>query len=243
MSVIGIHGIPGCGKTVSATSIALKHFKRTNSKLKQFIRYLKKKDIYINNVYSNYPILLNKRHKIYSNIISIDDLNNKYSFIKDSIIILDEVQAFYDSYRDFKKFPVSISSFFQMHRHFGIKDIYIIAQHPRRIISYIRDVISQYHRIKRFLKFRLLNVGFVIYRRSYEFEDFTDSFTRDKEEIKKLEIKTGFYIFKLKKVFKSFNSKYLNILNKDKPLPPFGTYSGLDVPDIVKDYLNDKLFS
>ena len=33
MSVIGLHGIPGSGKTVSATAIGLKHFKKENRKI------------------------------------------------------------------------------------------------------------------------------------------------------------------------------------------------------------------
>lgn len=242
MSVIGLHGIPGCGKTVSGTAIGLKHFKKENRKIKQFIRYLKKEEIIVNNVFSNYPILLNKRKKIYSNVIGIDDLDNRYSFPKNSIIILDEVQAFYDSYRDFKKFPSGIATFFQFHRHFGIKDIYIICQHPRRLITYIRDVISQYHRIKKFLKLRILGIGIVCYRRSYEFEDFTDSFTKDKDLKKLLEIKTCFYVFKLRKVFKAFNSKYLYVLNADKPLPDLGNYNSLDLPEMVQIYLKNKLF-
>ncbi len=242
MSVIGIHGIPGCGKTVAVSSICLKHFNKTNSKLKQFIRYLRKKDIYINNVYTNYPVLLNKKHNIYSNVISIDDLDNRFSFLPNSIIVLDELQAFYDSYRDFKKFPSSISSFFQMHRHFGIKDIYVVSQHPRRMITYIRDVISQYHRIKYFFRFRLLNIGLIVYKRCYEFEDFTTSFTKDKDLKKMLEIKTKFYIFNLRKVFKSFNSRYLYVLNNNKPLPIYGCYTSLDIPDDMINYLNNKLF-
>lgn len=242
MSVIGLHGIPGTGKSVSGVSVALRHYKKENSILKQFIRYLKKESILINNVYSNFPILLDKKHNIYSNIINIDDLDNTYSFKYNSIIILDEVQAFYDSYRDFKKFPVGISSFFQMHRHFGVKDIYVISQHPRRIITYIRDVISQYHRIKHFYKLRLLNLGIICYRKCYEFEDFTESFTRDKERKKILDIKTGFYIFKLSKVFKAFDSKYLKVLNFYKPLPDYGTYSNKEIPKSMVDYLNKKLF-
>ena len=244
MAVIGLHGIPGSGKSVAATSIALKYYKKQNRILKKFIRYIKKeKEIIVNNIYTNYPICLNKRKKIYTNIITIDDLDNTYSFKKDSLIILDEVQAFYDSYRDFRDFPSSISSFFQFHRHFGIKDIYIISQHPRRLITYIRDVISQYHRIKRFIKIPILNIGIISYRRCFEFEDFTASFTKDKEMKKLLEIKTKFYVFKLKKVFKAFESKYLYVLNEDKPLCDLGNYESLKIPDNVKDYLNDKLFS
>ena len=242
MSVIGLHGIPGSGKTVCATAIGLKHFKKENRKIKQFIRYLKKEEIIVNNVFSNYPILLNKRKKIYSNVIGIDDLDNRYSFPKNSIIILDEVQAFYDSYRDFKKFPSGIATFFQFHRHFGIKDIYIISQHPRRLLTYIRDVISQYHRIKKFLKLRILGIRIVCYRRSYEFEDFTDSFTKNKDLKKLLEIKTCFYIFKLRKVFKAFDSKYLYILNSDKPLLEVGNYNSLSLESREIEKLENKLF-
>ena len=243
MSVIGIHGIPGSGKSVSTTAIALKHYKKQNRLIKQFFRYLTKKKIIVNNIYSNYPICLNKRKKIFTHIVTIDDLNNDFSFEKDSIVILDEVQAFYDSYRDFKKFPSSISSFFQFHRHFGIKDIYIISQHPRRLITYIRDVISQYHRIKRFIKIPFVNLGIISYRRCFEFEDFTESFTRDKELRKQLEIKIRFYFFNYRKVFKAFDSKYLRVLNEHKPLLDKGYYSTLVMPSDVQIYLNDKLFS
>lgn len=243
MSVIGLHGIPGSGKTLSATAIALKYYKKQNKLYKQFFRYIRKKDIIINNIYTNYPILLNKRKKIYSNVITIDDLDNRYSFLPNSILILDEVQAFYDSYRDFKKFPASISSFFQFHRHFGIKDIYILSQHPRRLITYIRDVICQYHRIKKFFRIPFLNLGIVCYKKCYEFEDFTDSFTRDKELKKKLEIKTKFYLFNTKRVYRSYDSTYLKALNKDKPLCNLGTYHDLSINSDMKNYLDEKLFS
>lgn len=242
MSVIGLHGIPGCGKTASSVAIALKHYKKTNSVFKRFIRYIKKEDIIINNVYTNFPILLDKKHNIYSNIVSIYDLDNSKRFLKNSIIIIDEVQSFFDSYRDFKKFPSSISTFFQFHRHFEIKDIYVISQHPRRIITYIRDVISEYHRIKSFKKIKLLGIGLVCYKICYEFEDYTSSFTRDKEYKKLLQIKTRFYVFKLRKVFKRFKSRYLEVFNKDKPYLN-DNYTSFDIPDNVVEFLNNKLFN
>lgn len=242
MSVIGLHGIPGSGKTLSATAIALKYYKKQNRIIKQFFRYIRKKDIIINNIYTNYPILLNKRKKLYSNVVTIDDLDNRYSFLPNSLIVLDEVQAFYDSYRDFKNFPPSISSFLQFHRHFGVKDIYILSQHPRRLVTYIRDVICEYHRIKKFLRIPLLNIGVVCYRKCFEFEDFTESFTRDKEIKKKLEIKTRFYFFKLKKVYKSYVSTYLKALNENKPLCDLGTYNNLSISSEMRSYLENKLF-
>jgi len=242
MSVIGLHGIPGSGKTLSATAIVLKYYKKQNRLHKQFFRYIRKKDIIINNIYTNYPVLLNKRKKLYTNVVTIDDLNNTYSFLPKSLIVLDEVQAFYDSYRDFKNFPPAISSFLQFHRHFGVKDIYILSQHPRRLVTYIRDVICEYHRIKKFLKIPILNLGIVCYRKCFEFEDFTESFTRDKEIKKKLEIKTRFYCFKLKKVYKSYISTYLKALNENKPLCNLGTYKDLSISTEMRSYLENKLF-
>ena len=242
MAVIGLHGIPGCGKTLSATAIALKHYKKTNRWYKCFFRYLTKKDIIINNVYTNYPVCLNKRKNIFTNVVTIYDLDNSCSFLNNSIIIIDEVQAFFDSYRDFKKFPSSISTFFQFHRHFGIKDIYVISQHPRRIITYIRDVISQYHRIKKFLKIPFFGVGLVCYKLCYEFEDYTQSFTRNKEVKKLLQIKTKFYVFRLRKTFKSFDSKYLRVFNNKKPYIARGNYNSYSLPLDMVENLEAKLF-
>jgi len=242
VSVISLNGIPGCGKTVSGTAIAVKYFNKQNRLYKQFFRFVTKKPIYVNNIYTNYPILLNKRHKIYSNIVSIYDLNNNYSFLPDSLIIIDEVQAFFDSYRDFKSFPKSISSFFQFHRHFGISDIYLIAQSPKRIVSYLRDVTSQYHRIKLFLRIPIIGTGIVIYRQCYDFEDYDASFSTIKEVRKQLQIKTKVYLFSTRKVFKRFKSKYLDVLNINKPLIDKGTYSSKDFPKESAEYLLQKLF-
>lgn len=242
MAVISLNGIPGCGKTTVATHIAIQHFKDNNKLYKQFFRFITKKPIYLNNVYSNFPILLNKRHKIYSNIVSIYDLDNSYSFQNDSIIIIDETQAFFDSYRDFKHFPKEISSFFQFHRHFSIKDIYLVAQSPKRIVSYLRDVVSQYHRIKLFIRIPIIGLGIVIYRRCYDFEDYDQAFSSIKEVRKQLQIKTKIYLFSTYKVFKRFKSKYLDILNCYKPLVNNGMYISKDITREQAEYLVKKLF-
>ena len=105
-----ISGLPGKGKNVYATYLALKHFDKTNSLLKRCIRRIKHQDIIINNVYSTYPILLDKKKMIYSRLVTLDDMKNQYSFLKDSLIIVDEVQSFYDS-DEFKDFPKEIAVF------------------------------------------------------------------------------------------------------------------------------------
>ena len=60
-----ISGLPGMGKNVYATYLAKKHFNKENNLLKRFVRKIKHKELYVNNVYSTYPIILNKKNKIH----------------------------------------------------------------------------------------------------------------------------------------------------------------------------------
>ncbi len=242
MSVIGLHGVPGSGKTLSAVVIARKYYKKENNFLKRWIRKRKGKDECINNVYSNFPILLDKKRNIYSRIVSVDDCNNKYSFEEHCIIILDEVQAFYDSYRDFKSFPREIASFFQFHRHFGIQDIYLISQHPRRLVTYLKDVITQFNRLRRFVKVPIFHIGIITYRTVFEFDDYKFAFSNSDEVKQMYDIRRGFYIFNYKKAFNSFLSIYLYQLNENKPPMDKGIYTNVFLPKSVLKYLDDRLF-
>ena len=88
----------------------------------------------------------------------------------------------------------------------------------------------------------ILHWGIVCYKVCYEFDDYVDSFTKNKDLKKALEIKTRFYLFNYKKVFKSFDSKYLSIFNENKPKLDYGNYDSLKLPDYVKDSLYNKLF-
>ena len=120
-----ISGLPGKGKNVYATYLALKHYRKTNSLIKRGIRRIHHEKVWINNVYSSYPILLDKKKNVYSRQVNPDDLRNQYSFVPKALIIIDEIQSFYDS-DEYKKFPKEIAVFNQFHRHFEIKDIYYI---------------------------------------------------------------------------------------------------------------------
>ena len=73
-----ISGLPGKGKNVYATYLAKKHYQRENSLISRLKRSLRHCPSRINNVYSTYPILLDKRRKIYSNVISLNSLNAKH---------------------------------------------------------------------------------------------------------------------------------------------------------------------
>lgn len=60
-----ISGIPGSGKNVLATHIALKHYKSENNIIRRLIRKLTHQPVWINNVYTSYPILLKKKAFIF----------------------------------------------------------------------------------------------------------------------------------------------------------------------------------
>ena len=201
-----ISGLPGKGKNVLATHIGLKHFKRENNFVKLFIRRIKHQPLIINNVYSSYPILLNKNYK----------------FKKNALIIIDEVQSFYDS-DEFKDFPKEIAVFNQFHRHFDIKDIYYISQHPSRVVKKLRNVSCKFTKVRTFIVIPVIKIGIMYISNYYEFEDY-GKWHHPSKEMKTYDVDNHFKIFNAKKVFDSYNSKYLSVLNKDKPFYDQGSY-------------------
>lgn len=229
-----ISGLPGSGKNVYATHIAKKHFRRENSLFKRFKRRIKHENIYINNVYTNYPILLNNKHNIYSNLVSINDLDNTHSFLDNALIIIDEVQASYDS-DEHKIFPKKIATFNQFHRHFGIQDIYYISQHPSRIVKKLRNITCEFIKIQSFRIIPLINLA-ILYTTSYYEEIDYGKWHHPVKEMKTYDVDNHIKLFFVKKVFSSYNSTYLNVLNKDKPLLNKGTFNSLDVS---KEQLKD----
>lgn len=241
MSVISINGLPGKGKTLTSVNLAIKHYKDENKFLTRIIRKLQRKSPYINNVYSNFPILLDKKRNVYSRKVDIDDLRNNYKFLPNALIIIDEIQLFYDS-DEYKTFPRIIANFNQAHRHFGIKDIIYISQHPSRVVKKLRNVVSVYYRIKKCLCIPILKIGFISCRISYEFEDYEVSFTKDKELKKLKDIKTKVFFCNFRKIYKRYDTVYLKPLNIDKPLLDFGSYSSLDLEDREIERLESKLF-
>ena len=241
MSVISINGLPGKGKTLTSVHLAIKHYKKQNKFISRIVRKLQRKDIIYNSVYSNFPILLDKRRKIYSNRVSVYDLMNQYSFLENSLIIVDEIQLYYDS-DEYKVFPRIIANFNQAHRHFLIKDIIYISQHPSRVVKKLRNVISEYYRIKSIFRFPILNIGFITARVTYEFEDYELSFTKDSELRKMKDIKSKIFFVNFRKVYKSYDTCYLRPLNADKPLINHGSYNSIDLDDQDINVLSEKLF-
>lgn len=229
-----ISGLPGKGKNVYATYLAKKHYSSENSLIKRFFRRIKHKETYINNIYTTFPILLDKKRKIYSNMITLNDLDGSFSFKKNALIIIDEVQSFYDS-DEFKDFPKKIAVFNQFHRHFDIKDIYYISQHPSRIVKKLRNISCKFIKIRTFIIIPLINLGIMYLSNYYEFEDY-GKWHHPSKEMKTYDVDNHFKFFFVKPVFKAYYSKYLSVLNKDKPLLNKGTFNNttLSKKQIIK---------
>lgn len=233
-----ISGLPGSGKNVLATHLAKKHFKQENSLLQRFIRKLKHEKLYINNVYTNYPILLNKKYNIYSRIVSVNDLDGSYQFLPNALIIIDEIQASYDS-DEHKIFPKKIAVFNQFHRHFGIRDIYYISQHPSRIVKKLRNISCVFTKIQSFRIIPIINLGIIYLTNYYEFEDY-GKWHHPVKEMKTYDVDNHIKFFFTKKIFKSYDSTYLRALNQDKPFLNKSIFTSLNLTSSeIKDTFND----
>lgn len=232
-----VNGIPGSGKNVLVTKICLHHYKKTNNLILRLIRKIKKEPIWINNVYSTYPILLKKtkKEKVYSNIVTIYDLVPNNRFLNHAVIVIDETQAFYDS-EDHKEFPKEIAIFNQFHRHFGIDDIYYVSQHPSRIMKKLRILACEFDKIKRFICIPFIHLAFMHIVRYFEFDDY-GKYNHPKKEAKTYDVKNKYMLFFAGKVFKAYDSKYLKVLNIDKPLYNRGMFRKLDLSEKEIKYI------
>jgi len=234
-----ISGIPGSGKNVRATYLAKKHYKKSNSPIRKIMRKIMHKPVHINNIYSTYPILLKKgtkkRKAIYSNRVTIYDLIPDNRFEENALIIIDEVQAFWDS-DEYKEFPKKIATFNQFHRHFGISDIYYISQHPSRIVKKLCNIACEFDKIKTFINIPLINIAFMHVVSYFERDDY-GKYNHPKREIKTYDVKNHYILFLTGKIFKSYDSKYLKVLNKDKPLYNSGTFDNLNLSEAEIKYI------
>ena len=223
-----INGIPGSGKNVIATYIAKKHYKKTNSLLRRVIRRITHRSVRVNNVYTSYPILLRKgtkkRKPVYSMRVSINDLIPQNRFLPQALIIIDEVQVSFDS-EEYKEFPKDIATFNQFHRHFGIEDIIYITQHPSRLMKKLRVLCSEYDRVKNFILIPFIKLAIITIVKYYEFEDY-GKYNHPKKEAKTYDVSNKLYIFMARKVFKSYDSTYMRVLNENSPLFNRGEFYG-----------------
>lgn len=233
-------GLPGAGKTEYLTYLAVQHYKKENSLLRLLIRkYIKRQEnIYVNNVYTDYPVLLDIKHKIYSNKIHINDLDNSYRLKRRAFVGIDEPQLKHDS-ADWQEFPRSIGMFLQLHRHFGIDSIVFATQHPNRLVMYEKNIMGIYHKMHSFVRIPFTPFKFVVIRSCYEIADYDVISTKDKDVRKMRNIKIKFKIYNANKVHKHYDDKYLSPLNAEKPLLNKGCYSSLKLSDSDMEFYNN----
>ena len=267
MALISYCGVPGSGKTLTATIIAKKHFKKENSKIKYYTNYLislipivklKTNINYynnfdykkINNIYSNYPILLYKNKKknieIKSKRINLWDMNNDFSFLPNSVIVIDEVQLYADSdeYKDktINEKLSHVAKFLQAHRHYGINKIIFISQNPSRIFKKARNICDSYLKLKKVINLPF-GISLVRGRGYYDLDYFGKYVPKDREEKKRLPFEYYNYtkFFKRKNIYTAYDSRYLSNYNYNKPLYSNGEYETLKVDyDTLKIWLEKK---
>lgn len=231
-------GLPGLGKTEYLTYMALKHYKKMNSFLRRKIRVILKKEEFINNIYSDYPICLDLKRKVFSNIASVNDLDNSYSFPKHSFLAFDEPQIKHDS-QDWQEFPRASGMFMQLHRHFGIDNVCFATQHPNRLVVYEKNIMSCYNRIFNSFKIPFTPFKLLVIRNCFELTDYEYIASRDKDVKRQHDIKRHFKIINAKEVHKHYDDKYMSVLNEEKPLLNKGQYTSLKLTkEQVKEYLD-----
>lgn len=227
MSVIAVCGLPGSGKSLFITNLMIKHYKNENG----FIKRLFFSNKLNNNIFSNFPIKLYK--KKYSNSIALKDFEYFKKYPMDSDIVFDEFQLYFDSL-DFKNFPKNVRTNFQLHRHFGINNIYILSQHPSRIVKQARVLICEFYEIVKFVKIPLIGIGFFKYNIFYNYEDFGKPTNVKKSEVN-YKFKKSFMFFKYRRAFKGYDTKFMRSLVDNEPLIE-------KVPFIDKEMTKEEIF-
>lgn len=232
MSVIAICGLPGTGKTLFATYLARKHFKKDNG-IKNLFRKKAYRD-YVN-VYSNYPIMF-KKNKVFSYQISLFDLARYNQYPLNSDFIFDEFQMYFDSL-DFKAFPKILRTTFQTHRHLGINNIFIISQHPSRIVKQARVLICEFYEIIKCIKIPFIGVAIFRYNIYYNDEDFGKPTNVKKSDVP-YRFSKKIKFFRYKKVYKSYDTKYMKRLVDDEDFVNNVQFNSLDMDkfDILNNF-------
>ena len=210
MSVIAVCGLPGSGKTLFTTYLMLKHYRKDNNIFKRIFMKNKLKS----NVFSNYPIRFSKSN--YCNIISLWDMDKFIKYPDGCDIVFDEFQLYFDSL-DFKNFPKTLRNTFQLHRHFGINNIYLISQHPSRIVKQARVLCCEFYEIRKHLRIPLIGVSIFRYNIYYNFEDYGKPTNVKKSDVV-YRFKKRMAFFRYKKVYKAYNTTYMKSLVENEPL-------------------------
>lgn len=220
--VIAVCGKPGSGKTLLTSYFLKKKFYKENNFI---VRHFKKNKVF-NNCFSNYPVRLYKNH--FSNKVNLLDFNSFNKWYMDSDIVLDEIQAYFDS-TEYKSIPKAIANNFQFHRHFGIHNIYIVSQDLSRIPKVFRVLAQEYYQINRHFKIPFFGIAFFDYTIWYREDDYGKPVRLNREQRKNInyEFKRKFILFRYKRIYKSYDTKYLKSLIEDSDYFDSKEYSSL----------------
>ena len=164
----------------------------------------------INNIFTNYPVLLDPKRKIFSNIFRPKDTKMTVKFPKGSTIIWDEAQRDVES-REFKKFDKNMGTFLQHHRHASITNIIFVSQSPKRIDNKLRDLAEVYRKYKIFFKIPFIPFIFVYYSNYYEADDY-GKYAHPKPEVKNYDVDNHIEFISTKKSFDRYDSKYFSAI-------------------------------
>ena len=94
----------------------------------------------------------------------------------------------------------------------------------------LRILACEFDKIKTFIVIPFINLAFMHIVRYFEFEDY-GKYNHPKKEVKNYDVKNKYILFFAGRVFRSYDSKYLKVLNNDKPLYDRGTFNSLDLTE------------
>lgn len=208
-------------------------------------------------VFSNYPILLDKKKGVYSNYISFSNLTTdpRYAFRlpKGAYIIIDEAQKYYSN-REFKNFPKKTMTMLTHHRHSSIERIVFMSQDPSRVDMTLRLLAESFTKIDRSKFYKWLGIVSMKTTTYYRADDYGKPcpkkpmfglgngsaqpliggyFDYDKKN----------YMFFTKPVFKAYDTKYFRFVFDRLPLLPFKSFTSktLTEDDLVYLGIDDDL--
>ena len=87
---------------------------------------------------------------------------------------------------------------------------------------------SEFDKIKTFINIPFIKIGFMHIVSYFERDDY-GKYNHPKKEAKTYDVKNHYSLFLTKKVFKSYDSKYLRVLNENEPLYDMGQFDSLNL--------------
>ena len=124
MSVLGVYGLPGAGKTTFLASCAYHSLSG-----KKYMGIKPHPHVFTTFACPGCYVLE-------------PDMIGKYN-ITDSLILIDEISQFFDA-RDWKSFPVHVRTWFQLHRHFNC-DVIFCSQSYADADKRLRNLAEKYY--------------------------------------------------------------------------------------------------